>query len=270
MSANTTNKKPCCIENQKGEPAMNATKTSFAVGVIGLCLAAALMTVRLPPPPPPGTPYIDSPEYSMFNHRWAGVFIFLWGGFALAAALQNPQKTWIRFLAPLALLALVEFLFFRNDPDFWPRGRFGFVETMRDPEARQHWMFLVLMLAIAVVELLRAAERLPRVVAAWGVPALAVIGGVLLFFHHHGGPAMAEMHQHMHDPAMAHDPAMMAMMQSMAVVKHEHMWFSIWGFLLAGFKFAADSGKVRSRWPHLVWSLCAMALGVYMAAFYIE
>src|SRR5689334_10073878 len=53
-------------------------------------------------------------EWSVFNHRGAGFFIVAWGLTALIAGLW-PRRTWLRFVPPLTLLGLVEFLLLRND-----------------------------------------------------------------------------------------------------------------------------------------------------------
>jgi len=127
-------------------------------------------------------------------------------------------------------------------------------------------VFLLMLLGIAVIELLRAADRLPPVLQKFGLPALAVAGGVYLFFHKHGGEGMEKM---MADPNAANSPDMARMMASMEVVKHEHMWFSIFGFGLAAAKLLADGGKLKGKLGATLWTLFAMALGVYMMG-YVE
>ena len=202
--------------------------------------------------------------WSIFNHRGAGWFIFLWGLTALFVGLQWPRKTWLRFVPPMVLFGMVEFLFFRNDPEAWLTGSIGLWESLKDPEVFQHRVFLLMLLAIAVIELLRAADRLPPILQKYGLPALAVAGGVYLFFHKHGGEGMEKM---MADPSMASSPNMAAMMASMDVVKHEHMWFSLFGFGLAAAKLLADGGKLKGRLGATAWCVFAIVLGVYMMGY---
>lgn len=204
--------------------------------------------------------------WSIFNHRGAGWFILVWGLTALVAGLQYPRRTWLRFAPPMILFGFVEFLFLRNDPEAWPTGPIGLWESLKDPEVFQHRVFLLMLLAIAVIELLRAADRLPPFLQKFGLPILAVAGGVYLFFHKHGGEGMEKM---MADPAMASSPAMSHMMASMDLVKHEHMWFSILGFGLAAGKLLADTGKLKGRLGATLWTLFAIVLGIYMAG-YVE
>jgi len=202
-------------------------------------------------------------EWSVFNHRGAGFFILVWGLTALIAGLW-PRRTWLRFVPSLVLLGLVEFLFLRNDPETWPIGPIGFWASNKDPEVFQHRVFLLLLLVIAIVELLRAADRLPPLLQKLALPGLALFGGIYLFFHKHGGTEMERM---MADPTMASSPAMKSMMASMDLVKHEHMWFSISGFGLAAAKLLADTGRLKGRLGATLWSVFAIILGIYMMGY---
>jgi copper resistance protein D len=214
----------------------------------------------------PASP-VSGTEWSVFNHRGAGWFIFFWGLTALIAGLEWPQRTWLRFVPPLMLLGLVEFLFLRNDPEAWPVGPIGFWPSLKEPDVFQHRIFLLLLLVIAIVELLRAADRLPPLLHKFALPGLAVFGGIYLFFHKHGGLEMEQMMQHMSDPAMASSQAMRSMMASMHWIKHEHLWFSICGFGLAAAKLLADTGRLRGRVGATLWSVFAVLLGIYMMGY---
>ncbi len=214
----------------------------------------------------PGPHWSDT-EWSVLNHRGAGWFIFFWGLAALIAGLQWPRRTWLRFLPPLVLFGLVEFLFLRNDPEAWPIGPIGWWASLRDPEVLQHRVFLLLLLLVAIVELLRAADRLPPLLRKFPLPSLAVFGGVYLFFHNHGGLEMQQMMQRMSDPAMASSPAMKTMMASMDLVKHEHLWFSISGFGLAVAKLLGDTGRLKGCLGATLWSAFAIVLGIYMMGY---
>jgi hypothetical protein len=245
------------IERRSGE--VTGRERAALLAVAGAFVAAALRAESS------AAAAVDpGVAWSIFNHRGAGWFIFLWGLTALVAGLQWPKRTWWRFVPPMVLFGMVEFLFIRNDPEAWPTGSIGLWESLKDPEVFQHRVFLLLLLAIAVVELLRAADRLPPLLQKYAVPALAVAGGVYLFFHRHGGAGMEQM---MADPAAASSPGMAAMMASMDLVKHEHMWFSFLGFGLAAGKLFADGGRLRGRLGASLWCLFAIALGAYMMGY---
>lgn len=214
----------------------------------------------------PASP-VNGVNWSIFNHRVSGLFILLWGLTALISGLLYPRAIWLRFLAPLWLLGLVEFLILRNDPKAWPTGPIGFWISFRDPAVTEHRIFVVLILAIAIVELLRAASRLPRILQIFALPGLAVFGAVLLFFHHHGGLEAQQMMQRMSDPSMASNPAMQSMKASMKVVKGEHLLFSLSGFGLAAAKLPADAGLLKGRLGATLWTIFAIALGAYMMGY---
>jgi len=205
-------------------------------------------------------------EWSIFNHRGAGWFLLFWGLSACIVGLQWPRRTSWRFVPPMLLFGLVEFLFLRNDPEAWPVGHIGPWESLRSPEVFQHRIFLLVLFLIALVELLRAADRLPGFLQKYALPALAVFGGIYLFFHRHGSPEMMHM-QHMERAAMATDPGMRQMMASMDLVHHEHLWFSLLGFALAAAKLLADTGRIKGRWGATLWSVFAILLGAYMTGY---
>jgi hypothetical protein len=198
--------------------------------------------------------WCEDKTWSTFNHRMAGWFLLLWGLAALVAGLQWPRRTWVRFAAPMVLFGLAEFLFFRNDPEAWPVGPMTFWASLHNPEDLQHRIFLLLVILIALVELLRAAGRLPGFLARYGLPLLGTFGAVFLFFHKHGGPEM--------------DMNSMQGMASMDLVRHEHLWFSTFGFALVAAKLIADAGYLKGRKAAL-WSVFAVLLGAYMIG-YVE
>ena len=205
-------------------------------------------------------PWCDGATWSIFNHRIAGWYLALWGLTALVAGLQAPPGTWWRFAPGIVLLGLVQFLFFRNDPEAWPVGPMSFWTSMHG-EDLQHRIFLLLLLGIAVLELLRAGNRLPEFLTKYSIAILAALGGIYLFFHQHGGK-MADM-------AHASDTAMRKMVVSMNTVIHEHMWFSILGFGVAGARLLGDAKILKGRWGTCLWTVFAIALGVYMST-YVE
>jgi hypothetical protein len=221
------------------------------------------------PSPPAQQPWCEDNTWSTFNHRGAGWFLLIWGLTAFIAGLQWPRRTWWRFVPPMALFGLAEFLFLRNDPETWPVGPMSFWASLHNAEDLQHRIFLLLVILLAVVELLRAAGRLPNLAAKYALPALGVFGAVYLFFHKHGGPQMAAMMEHAQAQAGTQPPAMQQMMASMTLVRHEHLWFSIFGFGLAAAKLLADSGHLKGRWGATLWSIFAVLLGGYMIG-YVE
>jgi putative copper resistance protein D len=120
--------------------------------------------------------------WSEYNHHWSGVVVVLMG---LAALAQRSGRA--RFAAhwPLLFLLLAAFLLLRADPEVWPLGPIGPLESLRDPEVVQHRLFVVLIAAFAVFEWRVRTGRmvsrsLPRV-----FPVACAAGGALLLMHSH-------------------------------------------------------------------------------------
>ena len=67
----------------------------------------------------------------------------------------------------------------------------------------------------------------------------------------------------------ATDTSMQQMVASMNTVLHEHMWFSILGFGVAGGRLLGDARILKGRWATCLWTVFAIALGIYMTG-YVE
>lgn len=119
--------------------------------------------------------------WSEYNHHWAGVCVALIG----LLALLNQAGIRIARHWPLLFLGLAVFLFFRSDPETWPMGDIGFLDSLRDVEVLQHRLAVVLLVAFAVFEWrVRTGERS----GLWAMrmfPLLCVVGGTLLLTHSH-------------------------------------------------------------------------------------
>ncbi len=120
--------------------------------------------------------------WSEYNHHWAGVVVTLMGLAALAQ--RSGRAPWARHW-PLLFLFLAGFLFLRADPEVWPMGEVGLIESLKDPEVAQHRLFVLLIVAFALFEWgVRtgriASTRLRRV-----FPLLTALGGTLLLTHSH-------------------------------------------------------------------------------------
>jgi hypothetical protein len=203
-------------------------------------------------------------EWSIFNHRASGFFVLMWGLTAFVAGLQYPRRTWFRFVPPVMLFGLAEMLFLRINPKAWPSGPINYWVSLQDPSALEHQIFVLLIIAMGIVELLRAADRLPKMLQIFALPALALFGAIFLFFHKHGGLAAQMM---MQNPSMAKTPAMQQMNESMATMKTEHLWFSITGFALVPAKLLADAGVIKGRLGATLWTVFVILLGVYMLGY---
>jgi hypothetical protein len=126
---------------------------------------------------------------SELNHHLAGLALLIVGSLLIAARLF-PRLRGLQIVWPLMFLGLGLFLAAWSDAEIWPRGNVGWGWLLHyDAEARMHKFYAILLLAIGVVEYLRVRGKLPPLWRAWGFPAIAVLGAVLLLFHDHGSGA---------------------------------------------------------------------------------
>jgi putative copper resistance protein D len=119
--------------------------------------------------------------WSEYNHHWAGLIVGLVGVLGL---LNRAGVRWARHW-PLAFLGLAVFLFFRSDPETWPMGDIGFLDSFRDVEVVQHRFFVLLIVVFAFFEWrVRTAARVNRY-AVLVFPLLCAAGGTMLLTHSH-------------------------------------------------------------------------------------
>ena len=149
--------------------------------------AQAAATKTTAPPatvPGSGTPSARNAAdiaWSEYNHHWAGLFVLLMGGLAL---LNQAGVRWARHW-PLSMLGLAVFLLIRSDPEVWPVGNVGLLESLRDVEVLQHRVFVLLIVVFALFEWSVRTGRLRSQRAAMVFPLLTAAGGALLLTHSH-------------------------------------------------------------------------------------
>jgi copper resistance protein D len=103
----------------------------------------------------------------------------------LMALLERSGRVPMAKHWPLIFLGLAAFLFFRSDPEVWPMGDIGLIESMKDPEVVQHRFYVVLTIFFAFFEW---RVRLGLTRGPWPpliFPLLTAIGGVALLTHSH-------------------------------------------------------------------------------------
>jgi len=145
---------------------------------------------------------------SEFNHHVAG-YALIGVGLLVIAGRISPRLRWLQWLWPFLFIFAGLFLATWSDAEIWPRGNLTWTWLVHhDPEARQHKVYAFLLLAIGVIEYLRARGHLGRFWRAWSFPALAVFGAAFLLMHDHGGNSgvhTSEVHAYLVNPALNPD-----------------------------------------------------------------
>ncbi len=120
--------------------------------------------------------------WSEYNHHWSGVLVLLIGLLGLAE--KSGRAPWARHW-PLMFTALAGFLMLRSDPEVWPLGDIGLLDSLRDPEVVQHRIFALLIAVFGVFEWTIRTGRNKSEKAALVFPLVTALGGALLLTHSH-------------------------------------------------------------------------------------
>src|SRR5208282_2541639 len=120
--------------------------------------------------------------WSEYNHHWAGLLVALIGLAALAQ--RSRHVPWAKHW-PLLFLLLAGFLLLRADPEVWPLGEIGVIESLKSPEVLQHRLFVLLIVAFALFEWGVRTGRITERNLQRVFPLLTALGGILLLTHSH-------------------------------------------------------------------------------------
>ena len=156
-----------------------------------------------------------SPEFvdpnkapSEFNHHVAGWALIGIGLLVLASFLSRDLRT-LRYVWPAFFVLAGLFLAAWSDAEIWPRGNMNWAWLLHhDQEAGQHKIYAFLLIAMGLVEYLRAYGSLNRFWRSWAFPILAITGAVLLLVHDHtagSGATSAEAKAYFINPALGPD-----------------------------------------------------------------
>ena len=125
-------------------------------------------------------------EPSELNHHIAG-YALIGVGLLVIASLSSAKLRILQFTWPVLFILNGLFLAAWSDSEIWPRGNLSWRWLFQhDLEARQHKVFALILIALGIVEYLRASGRLGRFWRTAAFPMIALVGAGLLLFHSHG------------------------------------------------------------------------------------
>jgi hypothetical protein len=190
---------------------------------------------------------------SEFNHHLAGLFVLAAGIFMIAEGNIRARRPLVRQAWPLCFLLSGLFVLIFSDTELWPfNSQSWYFGLTHHAEVLQHKAFAVLLLALGVIELLRARGTLKA--GWWGYvfPAIAMVGSVILLFHDHQG--------HAHGPDH---------MEVMRRIQSEHLGFAVTGFGIALTKGLAETPFAWRPFFKRLFPTLLLVLGVLLLA-YVE
>jgi putative copper resistance protein D len=190
---------------------------------------------------------------SEFNHHLAGLLVLAAGIFMIAEGNIRARRPLVRQAWPLCFLLSGLFVLVFSDTELWPfNSQSWYFGLTHHREVLQHKAFAVLLLALGVIELLRARGTLKA--GWWGYvfPAIAMVGSVILLFHDHQG--------HMHGADH---------MEVMHRIQSEHLGFAVTGFGIALTKGLAETPSAWRAFFKRLFPTLLLVLGALLLA-YVE
>lgn len=190
---------------------------------------------------------------SEFNHHLAGLFVLAAAIFMIAEGNIRARRPLVRQAWPLCFLLSGLFVLIFSDTELWPfNSQSWYFGLTHHAEVLQHKAFAVLLLALGVIELLRARGTLKA--GWWGYvfPAIAMVGSVILLFHDHQG--------HAHGPDH---------MEVMRRIQSEHLGFAVTGFGIALTKGLAETPFAWRPFFKRLFPTLLLVLGALLLA-YVE
>jgi putative copper resistance protein D len=179
----------------------------------------------------------DDRAWSEYNHHWAGLLVTLMG--ALALAQRTGRARWAAHW-PLLFLVLAAFLLLRADPEVWPLGPLGPVESLRDPEVVQHRAFVAVIMAFGIFEWRVRTGRIVSRALASVLPVVMAAGGTLLLTHSHA----------VDNPREA------------LLIELSHLPIAVLGIVAAGARWLEIAApREEGRWAGWIWPAAFVLVG---------
>lgn len=186
--------------------------------------------------------------YSLFMHHAAGVGTILVGLLLVAHRLTGQRFAVLRTAVGAAWFLLGLFLFIRSDPEGWPIGPPGFLESFTMP-TRWEWIQHKLMTMIPMFLGLyagKAHSHLPKAFWTYAAVGLAGAGGLALMIH-----------QHVDHP------------EGMDVVNLQHRFFAVTALLVAGSLILDAKQHVTWKFKPYLLPAGLLIMGLQLV-FYVE
>jgi copper resistance protein D len=177
--------------------------------------------------------------WSEYNHHWAGLLVTLMG--LLALAHRTGRARWAAHW-PLLFLGLAAFLLLRADPEVWPLGPVGPLESLRDPEVVQHRAFVAVIVAFGIFEWRVRTGRVASRALARVFPLATGLGAVLLLTHSHAvGDARDAL-----------------------LIELSHLPIAVLGVAAAGARWLEIAAPRDRRWAGWVWPAALVVVGALL------
>lgn len=121
-------------------------------------------------------------SWDRFNHNFSGVVVIAMAMVALFDRLGGFR--WAR-VWPLMFIGFSVLIFVFANPDHWPIGPIGFIDSVQDTEVVQHWLAALVVFGLGWFEWRARNEVLKHQQVQFVFPILCIVGGIILLTHSH-------------------------------------------------------------------------------------
>ncbi len=121
-------------------------------------------------------------SWDRFNHNISGVILLAMAAVALLDLLGGVP--WARHW-PLIFIGFSVLIVVFANPDHWPLGKAGFVESVQETEVVQHWLAGLVIFGLGFFEWRARHVSFGAVNLRFVFPGLCILGGIILLTHSH-------------------------------------------------------------------------------------
>ncbi len=121
-------------------------------------------------------------SWDRFNHNFSGVVVIAMAIVALFDRLGRYR--WARPW-PLMFIGFSVLIFVFANPDHWPIGPIGFIDSWQDTEVVQHWLAAIVVFGLGWFEWRARDETSSQTHLQFVFPWLCIVGGIILLTHSH-------------------------------------------------------------------------------------
>jgi hypothetical protein len=185
--------------------------------------------------------------YSLFMHHSSGIAMIALGVLMFVDRLLKSRRQAFGILIGCVWLLFGAFLFIKADPEGWPIGAAGFIESFRMPTANewiQHKLLSLIPMLLGVYSIL-ARFAPPTAIETFAAAGAAFLGGLGLMIH-----------QHADHPGLD-------------IVNLQHRYFALNAFVIAGGLLLERWGFMTSRSKAFLVPIGILVIGLQLAT-YVE
>jgi hypothetical protein len=190
---------------------------------------------------------IDGAAYSMSMHHSSGLAVIVLGMLVLTDRLTNRRYGAVRLAIGITWIVFGAHVFIWSDPDAWPLGPPGFLESFSIPIADewiQHKLFSLIPFILGTWTLL---SKRGIIIGRWSY----ALGGVLAL-----GAAGLLIHRHLEHPTMD-------------IVNLQHLFMALTALAIAGFSMADGQSMFTWKVKPFLFPIGVIVLGIQLAL-YVE